>query len=164
MGHTMKQQAAADVATPASGKATVFIDSTDGVVKAKLPNGTVPEPGGSSGNAALTPVAWALLQLGADTESILHQVGDVITGLNVIGPGEYELTLDPDAGLSNGNRLGVQLAVMGSNISGQERFASYFPSLVGNTITVYVFDAAGAGQPAARATITLWYDSTPEPP
>lgn len=161
MSLTTKLRSADDVET-VDGHATFFVNIDGEVPSVKLDDGTVLPLAGASGSAALTPVAYAVMQLGADTEAILWQVGDVITGINVVGPGEYELTLDPAAGLTLSDRIGVQVAVVGSNIAGQERFASYFPQLGSNLITVYVFNAAGTGVAAARATITIWYDSTPE--
>lgn len=163
MSLTTKKRTLAQAPTPETGEVTLYVDIADGLLKAKLPDGTgAAVSGGGGGDATLTPAACALFQLGSGTESMLNQAGDVFTGVTVIGDGEYELTLDPAAGISDASRVLVQATVLGSNIGGQERFASYFPDLGSDKITLYVFNAAGAGVSAGRASVTLWYLPEPE--
>ena len=52
MSHTMAPREVGDIATPEAGKATVFVDSEDGLVKAKTPDGEVADPGGGGGGGS----------------------------------------------------------------------------------------------------------------
>jgi hypothetical protein len=153
MSLTSKYRIASTVPTPAEGSATLYLDA--GVLKVKLPDGSSVEIGGAGGGggvAGLTPVAWALLCFANGSEAVTRQVGDVITGINVIGTGEYEVQLDPAAGISSAFQLGVQLTCLGT-----ECFATCIASLPSNLITVLIYDAAGSPVSASYVTMTLWY-------
>lgn len=161
MSLTTKKRTLEDAPTPETGEVTLFVDIADDVLKAKLPDGTSASVtgagGGGGGDAELTPVGWAVITLADGMEAVTHQVGDVITGVNVIGTGEYEVTIAPGANLDDDTRVGVHLTAVGA-----DRFCSHFPELGSNKITVYVRNAAGTAVAAARVTMTLWY--LPEAP
>lgn len=153
MSLTSKYRIPSVVPTPEEGSATLYIDA--GVLKVKLPDGSSVEIGGAGGGggaAGLTPVAWALLNFADGMEAVTKQVGDIVTGVNVVGTGEYEVQLEPGV-LTQPFKIGVQLTCAGT-----DRFATYLVDLPSNLITVLIRNAAGASVATSYVTLTVWYD------
>lgn len=150
MSHTMKQEAAADVAAPVAGKARMFIAS-DGIVRAKLPNGTVPEPGGG-GAAAATCVARA--GFNGTTGAIQEQDGAAISAVNRASAGVYELTLS----LTVGTSIWQIVPIIGVRMAADARFATYDITDDGGgayTLTITTWNAAGTAADADFVNVAL---------
>lgn len=111
-------------------------------------------PPGDAGGGAPTPLAIVQLRLGAGTEAIDGQIGTLVTGINVNGTGDYELTLDPAAGIADPSKLFWTIGAGDFTA----KFAVGFPTLP--TFALNVYDAAGAHAAIGRVCIAFWYDAT----
>lgn len=111
--------------------------------------------GGGASVGALTPVCVVQLRLGSGTEGITSQVGDVevVVSLNVVDVGEYELTLNAEAGIIDPDALYI-IATAGDFVP---RIVVAFPTLP--TIALNVYDAAGVHQPIGRVWLAFYYNS-----
>ena len=111
-------------------------------------------------DAGATPLCIAAFRLGTGTEALDAQFGEeVFAGVNVVGTGEYELTLDPafEAIITDSTAL-FMVATAGDFVP---RIVVVFPTLP--TIALNVYDADGAHQPIGRVWIALYYNTGATP-
>lgn len=112
-------------------------------------------PQSAGGGGTLVPAGWAEIQLSAGSESINHQVGGLLTGvITVNGTGDWDLDLDPAAGLIDPFRIVVTATPM--TFSCRILVASFQLPL--NLLSLRAFDAAGAAATLGRCGVVIWYD------
>jgi hypothetical protein len=111
-------------------------------------------PSAGDSEASFMTRGLALLDLGTGTEAILTQVSDLFTALAVLGVGNYQLTINPAAGMTDPNRAIV--------------FAQPYDLGSARTVTVEVeaavakirirsFLANGTANPVNRVALALYY-------
>lgn len=113
--------------------------------------GLWPPGGGGSGGGGLTPLGVVRLALGAGTEQIDGQIGNVVSSINVNGVGDYELVMG----------AGIDVNALFWTIGPGDfvaRIAVLFPTLP--TMALNVYDAAGVHAAIGRLCIAFWTPST----
>lgn len=106
----------------------------------------------AAGAGGLTPIGVVRLALGAGTEQIDGQIGNVVTSINVNGVGDYELVMNADAGDVNS----LFWTIGAGDFVARE--VVLFPTLP--TMALNVYDAAGAHAAIGRVCITFWKPAT----
>lgn len=106
----------------------------------------------AAGSGGLTPIGVVRLALGAGTEQIDGQIGNVVTSITVNGVGDYELVMNADAG--DVTNLFWTIGA-GDFVA---RTVVLFPTLP--TMALNVYDDAGAHAAIGRVCITFWKPAT----
>ena len=121
-----------------------------------------PKPGlPIQSDASLLTRGLVLLTLGTGNEAIVDQVGEIVTDLSVLGVGNYQLDLNPDAKITEPDRTYVfaQPYDLGS-----ARTVTVDVSTFDQTIRVRCFLANGTSSSVARVALAIFYNPPPEPP
>ncbi len=105
------------------------------------------------GGGTKVPLSIVQLRLGAGTEAIDGQIGTLVTGVTVNGTGDYELTLNPAAGIADSSKLFWTIGA--GDVAA--KFVVGLPTLP--TFALNVYDAAGAHVAITRVCIAFWYDA-----
>ena len=125
--------------------------------------GLWPADGGGGDASGVVPLCCAQFRLGAGTEALTSQLGeDVFSGVNVNGPGDYELLITPEfqAVLTDFTKLFLAVGVGGF----AARIVMLQPQLPSGNIACSVADAAGAPAAVGILWVTVYYDTEPVPP
>lgn len=116
--------------------------------------GLWPPGSGSSTVGGLLCLGSVRLALGTGSEQIEDQTGNVITAITVNGVGDYSLTIAPAIAALYPNPF--KWIVLCTLVD----FAAYFvvvePSPIDGTITLNVYDAAGAHHAVGGAMLQIW--------
>lgn len=105
-------------------------------------------------DASLLTRGLVLLALGTGAEEILHQVGDLITGITVLGVGNYDLALSPESGIVDSDRCFVFAQPYDLGTSRTVTVSISAP----NSIRVRAFLANGTASPLSRISIAIYYE------
>jgi hypothetical protein len=105
-------------------------------------------------DASLLTRGLVLLALGTGAEEILHQVGDLITGITVLGVGNYDLALSPQSGIVDSDRCFVFAQPYDLGTSRTVTVSISAP----NSIRVRAFLANGTASPLSRIALAIYYE------
>jgi hypothetical protein len=111
------------------------------------------EPGVAS-DLDMIPKGLVLLALGTGAESIVSQVGNLITGITVAAVGNYNLAVNPEASYD----VDRVFVIAQPYDLGSARTVIVYPDGFENTLNVRVYLANGTATPVARVALAIFYD------